>query len=315
MLAADRVNIEVDEGELFGFVGPNGAGKTTTIRMLCGLLRPTSGTARVAQFDILEDPDQVKSRMGLVPEVSNIYADLTARYNLEFMAKMHRVPRELRMRKVRTLLEEFGLADRQSALASTFSKGMQRRLAIASALVHDPQILFLDEVTGGLDVQSARNIRAKIKDLNRQGTTVFLTTHRMHEIEELCDRVAIIDHGTIVACGTVDALRHQTEQFDIIELSTPDQEQLLRCLRECDLTKRVDLINDDGVIRVEVDEAERALPRIMEAAAKLGARVKSVIVREASLEDIFIKLTGRPVREEWKDVQVGSSTHRDHGDR
>jgi ABC-2 type transport system ATP-binding protein len=298
--AVDGLNIEVEEGELFGFVGPNGAGKTTTIKMLCGLLRPTSGTARVAHFDVLKNPDEVKSKIGLVPETTNIYTDLTARYNLEFMAKMHRVPRERRARKVDTLLEEFGLANRQRDLASTFSKGMQRRLVIAAALVHDPQILFLDELTTGLDVQSARSIHERIKDLNEQGVTVFLTTHRMHEIEELCDRVAIIDHGRKVACGTVEALRRQSGQFDIIELHMHDQASLilLPWLRNSDFAKRADLIEQDNTITVEVSGASRALPAIMEMAVKLGARVKSVAVREASLEDTFIKLTGASIREE-----------------
>lgn len=298
MVAVDSLNIKVHEREIFGFIGPNGAGKTTTIRMLSGLLRPTSGTAHVAGLDILKKTNEVKSRIGLVPELSNIYTDLSARYNLEFMAKMYRVPERSRGKRIDALLEEFGLADRQNALASTFSKGMQRRLAIASALVHDPSILFLDELTTGLDVQSARSIHEKLRDLNKNGATILLSTHRMHEIEELCDRVGIIDRGRLVACATVDTLRQETGEFDIIELFVHGQGSLLRWLQESELAKRVDFVEEDNSIRVEVENSKRSLPEILRMAEKLGQRVRSVSVREARLEDIFIKLTGRAIREE-----------------
>ncbi|HXZ89968.1 MAG TPA: ABC transporter ATP-binding protein [Candidatus Dormibacteraeota bacterium] len=295
-LADDGIDLTVEQGELFGFIGPNGAGKTTAIRMLSGLLQPSSGRGQVLQFDIIKDADEIRSRIGLVPENSNTYPYLPVKYNLEFMAKLYRVPRKSRAKVVHELLDYFALTDKANDLAINLSKGLSRRLIIACALVHDPEILFLDELTSGLDVQSTKNILAKVKELNERGRTIFLTAHRMQEIEQLCDRVAIINHGKIVACGSVDSLRTAADQFDIIELAMydPVDKELIDWLQRKHSTDRVHLSKETNMVSVEVQDAEISVPVILEMAAKLGAVVKSVRVKEATLEDVFIKLTEKP---------------------
>jgi len=297
--AVHKINLEVARGEIFGFLGPNGAGKTTTIKMLCCLLRPTEGTAKIEGHDVSKDPQKVKAKIGYVPELSNMYTDLSARYNLELMARLHDVPRNLRKKKIDELLEVFELTGRGNDRVSTFSKGMQRRLTIAAALVHDPGILFLDELTTGLDVQSARKIRDLVKELNSQGVTVFLTTHRIEEAEELCGRIGIIDFGKLVALDTLQSLKKSAREFDILELVVPEYSDLLaEYLSQMNCVRSVSFDQNNNVLRVHAVDADSALPEIIELAIRRNIRIVSVCKIEPTLEDVFLRLTGRTLREE-----------------
>jgi ABC-2 type transport system ATP-binding protein len=201
--AVDGITFTVESGEIFGFLGPNGAGKTTTIKVLTGQLRPTSGTAQVAGYDVVKERQQLKPRIGVVFECQNLYERLSARDNLVFAARLYGVPRG----RVDQVLAQVGLTGRARDRIKKYSNGMKQRLLIARALLHEPQVLFLDEPTRGLDPNVARDIRSIVADLARQGVTVFLTTHYMEEADQLSDRVAIIDLGRIVALDTPEQLK------------------------------------------------------------------------------------------------------------
>ncbi|MBN2456407.1 MAG: ATP-binding cassette domain-containing protein [Sedimentisphaerales bacterium] len=216
-LAVDHINFEVAKGEVFGFLGPNGAGKTTTIRMLTGLSKPTDGKASILGFDINSQIAQIKKRIGVVPEISNLYDELTAFGNLLFMAQLYGVPSRERKKKAEELLKTFRLYERKDSLFRTFSRGMKRALTIAAALIHNPEILFLDEPTVGLDVVAARSLRNLISNLRQQGITIFLTTHYLEEADLLCDRVAILVEGRILAIDTPQALKAKTNKKSLEE--------------------------------------------------------------------------------------------------
>ena len=205
--AVDGIDFTVRQGEIFGFLGPNGAGKTTTIRMLTGLTRPTAGHARVLGFDLASGVTQIKKRVGVVPESSNLYSELSAFENLIFSMQLYGVPRKQRAPRADELLSRFRLTEKRDTPFAKLSRGMKRALTIAVALAHRPPLLFLDEPTTGLDVMSARNLRGMIAGLGDEGVTVFLTTHYLEEAERLCDRIAVIVRGRIVALDTVAGLK------------------------------------------------------------------------------------------------------------
>ena len=207
LTAVDGLDLSVAPGELFGFLGPNGAGKTTTIKMLVGLLRPTAGTASVAGFDLAQKPEEAKRRIGYVPDSAFLYEKLTAREFLEFSADLYRVTPASRARRIETLLQLFQLRDRAGDLLGTYSRGMRQKVALAAALLHDPQVLFLDEPTVGLDPHSARQMKDILLDFCQDGKTVFLSTHILEIAERMCTRIGIINHGKLVAVGTLEELR------------------------------------------------------------------------------------------------------------
>jgi len=207
LTAVDRLDLEIGRGELFGFLGPNGAGKTTTIKMLVGLLRPTSGMASVAGFDLLRQGEAAKARIGYVPDTPVLYERLTGREFLEFSGDLYHVPRATRDRRIDALLQLFDLKDRGHDFLSSYSRGMRQKISLAAALLHDPQVLFLDEPTVGLDPRSARQMKDILIDFCREGKTVFLSTHILEIAERMCTRVAIVNHGAVVAEGTLDQLR------------------------------------------------------------------------------------------------------------
>ncbi|MEO6797208.1 MAG: ABC transporter ATP-binding protein [Candidatus Dormibacter sp.] len=209
LTAVEDLDLEVSPGELFGFLGPNGAGKTTTIKMLVGLLRPTSGTARVAGYDILAEPEQAKARIGYVPDAASLYDKLSAREFLQFSGDLYHVEPRLRDRRIDALLHLFQLSDREGDFLSGFSRGMRQKISLAAALLHDPQVLFLDEPTVGLDPQSARQMKDILQDVCREGKTVFFSTHILEIAERMCTRLAIINHGRLIAVGTLQDLRRQ----------------------------------------------------------------------------------------------------------
>jgi ABC-2 type transport system ATP-binding protein len=270
--AVDGIDFTVREGEVFGFLGPNGAGKTTTIRMLTGLARPTSGTSRVMGLDLAADLPRIKKRIGVVPEASNLYDELTALDNLVFSMQLYGVPRAERQSRAEALLARFRLAEKRDAPFAKLSRGMKRALTIAAALAHRPPLLFLDEPTTGLDVMSARNLRRMIAGLRDEGVTVFLTTHYLEEAERLCDRIAIIVKGRIVALDTVAGLKAAAPDRTAVEVTYAGA--------------------DGGVAtrRIETDDVAAA---VQGALAEAGdRRVLAVNTVRPTLEDVFVRLTG-----------------------
>ena len=271
--AVDGIDFTVREGEVFGFLGPNGAGKTSTIRLLTGLSRPTAGKASVLGLDLDKDLPRIKKSIGVVPEASNLYDELTAFDNLIFAMQLYGVPRAERRPRAELLLQRFRLGEKRDAPFARLSRGMKRALTIAAALVHRPRLVFLDEPTTGLDVMSARNLRGMIANLRDEGVTVFLTTHYLEEAERLCDRVAVIVKGRIVALDTVAGLRSSAQQKTVVEMTLADSEGRQEKRRaEC----------DDGV--------ESAIQSLLSETS--GRRVLAVDTVRPSLEDVFVQLTG-----------------------
>jgi len=217
ILAVDHISFEVKEGEVFGFLGPNGAGKTTTIRILTGLSKPTDGNASIFGLDVNSEILQIKKYIGVVPEISNLYDELSAMDNLIFMAQLYGIPAFERKKRAQELLKTFRLYERKDSPFRTFSRGMKRALTIAAALIHNPKILFLDEPTVGLDVVAARSLRNLISNLRQQGITIFLTTHYLEEADLLCDRVAILVKGKILAIDTPLSLKEKTDKKSLEE--------------------------------------------------------------------------------------------------
>jgi ABC-2 type transport system ATP-binding protein len=272
LLAVDHVSFEVKAGEVFGFLGPNGAGKTTTIRMLTGLSEPTAGSARVLGHDLHTELVSIKKAMGVVPEASNLYAELTARDNLIFMGQLYGVPRRERGQRADELLRQFRLWEKREVPFARLSRGMKRALTIAAALVHRPHLLFLDEPTTGLDVLSAHSLRALIERLREAGVTIFLTTHYLEEAERLCDRIALIVKGRIVALDTMDGLKARVQgqaAVEVVAASTDGHEERQR------------LVGDDVATTIR-----KAL------AAAQGRQVVALNTIRPTLEDAFIELTG-----------------------
>jgi ABC-2 type transport system ATP-binding protein len=293
LLAVDHVSFEVKQGEVFGFLGPNGAGKTTTIKMLTGLTIPNSGTLMVAGKDMVKQPVEAKKSIGVVPENSNVYDEMTAWDNLIFAAQLYRVPTEKRETKAKELLELFGLYERRKDRANVFSKGMKRRLTIAAALVHSPSILFLDEPTSGLDIQSSRIIRSLIKDLNKTGVTVFLTTHYIEEADQLCQRIAIINKGKIVAIDNPQKLKASVEKHQVIEISFDQTSNIEQKLSMVESFKKVVQFGDK--FRIHVGSSSEAIPALADFAKVNGLKIISLNTLSPSLEDVFVELTGLSV--------------------
>ena len=291
LLAVDHINFEVKRGEFFGLLGPNGAGKTTTIRMLTGLTKPSSGTATVAGYDIVHDDINIKRLIGVVPETSNLYGELSVWGNMMFMAELYHVPSRDRVKRIKDLLELFGLYGRRRDHVAVLSKGLKRRLTIAASIIHDPSILFLDEPTAGLDVQSSRLIKELVRKLSGEGKTIFFTTHHIEEADELCQRIAIISHGKIVAIGSPEVLKAQIGEGHVIEVSfDKSSKSLEKSFKGEDYVISVTILGDK--LRLHVDDPSEAVLRIVDFAKNRGLRVISIDTLRPRLEDAFVKLTG-----------------------
>jgi len=273
LTAVDGLSFAVQPGEVFAFLGPNGAGKTTTIRMLTGLARPTAGSARVLGFDLHRDLTRIKKRIGVVPERSNLYDELSAHDNLLFLARLYGVPRRERSARVDELLRRFRLEEKRDVPFARLSRGMRRALTIAAALVHRPALLFLDEPTVGLDVVSAHGLRALIEQLREEGVTVFLTTHYLEEAERLADRVALLVRGHIVALDTVAGLKAQVRHKATLEVRLHGGEGEER-------------------LRFPGEKVGAALHLALAHAEAEGKEIVSVDTLQPSLEEAFIELTG-----------------------
>ncbi len=296
ILAVDHISFEVRKGEIFGFLGPNGAGKTTTIRMLTGLTPPTEGTAKIFGYDVVKETLEAKKRIGIVPETSNVYDDLSAWDNLIFSGELYGVSREQREKRAKDLLEMFGLYERRKNKVKGFSKGMKRKLTIAMGLVNDPELLFLDEPTSGLDVSSARTIKHMIKRLNDQGMTIFLTTHNIEEANLICDRVAIINKGRIAAIDTPEKLKRTIESVQSVVVafnsSTP---KLIEGLRGLPTVNEV--LKQGDKFRLYTSDPSTVIEELWKFTNKNGLRIISLNTLGPSLEDVFLVLTEGTLRE------------------
>ncbi|HEV3094419.1 MAG TPA: ATP-binding cassette domain-containing protein [Solirubrobacteraceae bacterium] len=290
------IDFEVARGETFGFLGPNGAGKSTTISMLCTLVRPSGGSARVAGLDVVRERDRVRRNIGLVFQDTTLDNYMTAEQNLRLHAELYGMPREDVAPRMRTVLEMLQLWERRGSLVGTFSGGMKRRLEIARGLLHSPRVLFLDEPTIGLDPQTRSSIWSYISTLAReQDITIFLTTHYMDEAE-YCDRIAIIDQGKIVALDTPEALKASVGK-DRVQIGTDDDQAAIAALR-----KRfgIEAQIAEGEVTFGVSDGEQFVPRLF---AELGLPIRSVSVARPSLDDVFMSYTGTTIR----DAEASSS--------
>lgn len=285
--AVDRISFEVEKGEVFGFLGPNGAGKTTTIRILTGLIKPDGGKAFVAGYDVLENPIEVKQHIGVVPEVSNAYVDLTAWENLLLVGRLCGVPSQELKENAIKLLKEFGLYEVKDKLVRAFSKGMKQRLLLCMALINDPEVLFLDEPTSGLDVESARLLREKIVEYNKSGKTVFLSTHNMEEANQLCHRVAVINHGRIAAIDTPENLRAQSAELQYVEAAFDKVADLREFSENPNVVKVLSVGNK---VRVYTADPHTVVEFLVEFAKRNGLRILTLNTMMPSLEDVFLKL-------------------------
>ncbi|MBB3086982.1 ATP-binding cassette domain-containing protein [Geodermatophilus sabuli] len=288
--AVKGIDLRVETGQTYGFLGPNGAGKSTTIEMLCTIRNPTSGTARVAGYDVVRERDQVRRRIGLVFQQQTLDLQLTAEQNLRFHAELYGLSRADADRRIDEVLEMVALADRRSDTVQKFSGGMKRRLEIARGLVHAPQVLFLDEPTIGLDPQTRAAIWAYLHDLRRTTEiTVFVTTHYMDEAEH-CDRIAIMDNGEVVVEDTPEALKSSIGT-DRIALRTDDDELAIARIRE---RLGVEAGVHEGQVTLAVAEGAQVVPRLF---TELGVGIRSVTVTRPSLDDVFLTYTGRTIRD------------------
>lgn len=307
--AVDSISFNVGQGEIFGFLGPNGAGKTTTINMLCTLLKPTSGSARVNGFDIERAQASVRQSIGLIFQESSLDEQLTGSENLRFHSRMYGVNSKTFERRSRELVEMVDLAEKIDDLVEIYSGGMKRRLEIARGLLHHPQVLFLDEPTIGLDPQTRRHIWGYLNSLrDSKSVTMFMTTHYMDEAEN-CDRIAIIDHGEIVALDTPDNLKGLVGG-DIITLHTSDNQLASRQLESMGgVTSR---FGPQDQLILETERGDQMVPRLVETLSNgtQPVRIESVNLRRPTLEDVFIKLTGHAIREGEADVQKDRTRRR-----
>ena len=284
--AVNHINFKVRKGEIFGFLGPNGAGKTTTIRILTGVIKPDDGTATIMGYNILKESLKAKQTISVVPEMANAYIDLTAWQNIMLIGELYGVKKG-RQEKANHLLKEFQLYERRNHLARGFSKGMKQKLILCMALLTEPQVLFLDEPTGGLDVESARLIRDIVRQYNRDGTTVFLSTHNMEEANKLCDRIAIINYGRIAAIDSPENLRMESSSLKSVEASfdkSVSASELSKVLHVTQAKK----IGDK--VRLYTDEPHSVIDSLIDYARSKNLTIVSLNTLAPTLEDVFIKL-------------------------
>jgi ABC-2 type transport system ATP-binding protein len=291
--AVDSVSFDVAPGEIFGYLGPNGSGKSTTIRMLCGLLQPSGGSARVLGFDVAGQPEAIKERIGYMSQRFSLYNDLTVIENLEFYASIYQLPPGERRRRLADLVAMAGLTGRERELTGNLSGGWKQRLALGSAIVHRPRMLFLDEPTGGVDPVSRRDFWDLIYTLAQEGITIFVTTHYMDEAER-CQRIGFMYGGQLIALGSPDDLKRGAMQGQILEVSLALKDRGVALIQALDTLDQIDGVLEAApygdLIHVVVADASAALPRVRAALAGHGMGVAEIRPIEPSLEDVFISL-------------------------
>jgi ABC-2 type transport system ATP-binding protein len=297
--AVDHVSFEVRRGELFGLLGPNGAGKTTLTRMLTTLIVPSSGQGFVAGLDVARAPSKVREAIGVIPQALTSDLDLTGWENVDIYGEFYNLPRRLRRERASGLLEMVGLSERANDPVITYSGGMRRRLEIARGLIHSPQVLFLDEPTIGLDPQSRRAVWDLLEKLRKEtGLTISLTTHYMDEAETLCDRVAIVDGGKIIAIGTPAQLKAMVKGSDRIELEVQGEPDKIMAVVRARPGVHDASRDTDGTIIISADDGAHLMPKLISDIEEAGATVASIRLERMSLEDVFIRFTGRRLRDE-----------------
>jgi len=296
VVAIGGISFEVRRGEVFSLLGPNGAGKSTAISIISGLLMPDSGDALVMGHSILKESMAARRCLGVVPQEVALYNDMSARENLVFWGRMYGLSGKDLERRVDEMLKAIGLVDRQKGRVGTYSGGMKRRVNIAAALLHTPQVVIMDEPTAGIDPQSRRHILDYVKELNRQGMSVLYTTHYMEEAEELSNRIAIMDKGKVIACGTRDELVRlvgEQTRVDLVVTGEPDKAAEAWHTVAGVASATV----EQGRVAVLASDSNAVVPRLFERAAQLGFRIGSVEIQEPNLETVFLSLTGRALRD------------------
>jgi len=301
--AVNEVNLAIQEGEIFGLLGPNGAGKTTTISMITGLLKPTSGSITVDGIDLLTDTNKVKAKLGLVPQELALYPTLSARDNLKFFGSIYGLGGTKLRERVDVMLAMVELTERANEAIQNYSGGMKRRINIAAGLLHQPEVLFLDEPTVGVDPQSRNAIFEAVEELNRAGMTVIYTTHYMEEAQRLCHRVAIIDEGQIIALDTPQALINSLGGgILVLGLDDPEAGSKLGHVqavedRIAELPSVHSMTRDDGLLKIETHRFQEALMDILEITNQMDVRITAMEKWEPNLENVFLHLTGKKLRE------------------
>lgn len=301
--AVDNINLDIKEGEIFGLLGPNGAGKTTTIRMLCTLLEPTGGAARINGYDLSRQANLVRQSLGAVlTGERSIYWKLTGRENLEYFAALYHIPRAVAKKRIEELLDRLELSNRADEYVERYSSGMKQRVAIAKALLANPPVLLLDEPTIGLDPQSARNLRELILEIKREGRTILLTTHYMEEADQLCDRIGIVDLGKIIALDTPTTLKKSINQLDIMHLEVEKFDPVLtEPLNQLPTVQHVisHHLGTDSAwsLALHTSDSGGILPEVIALVGSKSGRIKHLQVTQPTLEDVFILLTGKQLRD------------------
>jgi ABC-2 type transport system ATP-binding protein len=305
LVAVDHINFTVNQKEIFGFLGPNGAGKTTTIRMLTGISTPTEGTAKIMGFNIQRQTIEAKEQMGIVPDISNVYNELSAWDNLVFTGKLYDMPKDFREKRAEELLKMFGLYERRMEKVQGFSRGMKRRICISMALMNKASIIFLDEPTSGLDVQSVLIIRDLIRKLNQEGLTIFITTHNIEEASQMCDRVAIINQGKIAAIDTPEKLKRTVESLQSVEIAF--ETMPLDAIKKLgELPEVSEVVKEGDKFKLFTSNPSTVLASVWNYAQSNNLKLITVNTVGPSLEDVFVKLTGiRPATESGGGTRMG----------
>lgn len=306
-IAVDEISFSIKEGEIFGLLGPNGAGKTTTISMLSTILEPTSGEAEINSFNIAHQQDEVRHSIGIVFQDPSLDEELTAYENMDFHGRFYGIPKDERKKRIAELLGLVELSDKKDQLVKTYSGGMRRRLEIARGLLHHPKVLFLDEPTLGLDAQTRNHLWTYIKDLNKKkNITIILTTHYMEEADRLCDTVAIIDRGKIVASGTPKNLK-ESLGGDVITIETKQKESLHDKLKNSSWINSIK--EHDGNITISLKSAETHVVDIVKIADRHRISIESISIHKPTLEDVFLHFTGKTIREQEADSKENMRMH------
>ncbi len=296
-VAVNRINFAVNQGEIFGFLGPNGAGKSTTIRMLCGILKPTSGSGKVGGFDIIKEQDKIKENIGYMSQKFSLYNDLTIEENINFYSGIYKIPKKDKESRFKETILTAGLEGMESNLTATLAGGWKQRLALGCALIHKPKIIFLDEPTSGVDPITRANFWGVIKGLAAQGVTVFVTTHYMDEAEN-CNRMVIIYHGTIIASGTPQEMKTKCMKNDVLEITLADAQKWLEKISKIKGIKEAALFGAN--IHTVVDDSAQAIPELKEFLKKENIGEFSVNKILPSLEDVFVSSIENYDRSELK---------------
>jgi len=310
LVAVDHINLNIKQGEVFGFLGPNGAGKTTVIKMLCTILNPTSGEVKVCGYDVMRERNNVRECIGVVFQDSCIDKFLTGRENLDFHARMYHMDSTTRKKRIAEVLNLLDLRGKENVKISDCSGGIQRRFEVARGFMNHPEVLFLDEPTLGLDIQTRRNLWGYIQMLNeREGVTIILTTHYIEEADYLCHRVAIIDYGKIAALDKPEKLKEVMGSSLIsLQIANEPQEELTSLLKELDWVKKIDRHN--GCLELSIKGRDERMPELVEILTEHGFVISSIDLHQPSLEDAFLHYTGTTIREEEGNLKEARRTSR-----